>query len=338
LARVKLERRGLETIGKDLVQDAVAAVARYHIYHPIRDDLGRVIWDGSPRLGSWLVRLAGTEDSPYVRAVGRKFLIQMVARVMRPGCKADHVLVLSGAQGIGKSTACRILAGDYFSDNLPPINGGKDTMIHLRGKWLIELSEMAPSRKSEAEDLKAFLTTTVDSYRDPYGRTEGAWPRQCVFVGTTNSDKFLNDETGGRRFWPVTIPGVIDTDGLAAERDQLLAEALAAFSTGESWHLPREFEAVHAKPVQDTARVSDTWAEIVTAWLDKPIQDFDDGDEDARPLRGEVTIRDVLADALGIPPAQQNTPVQRRAAAIMRQIGWTKSHTRAGNTWRRPGT
>lgn len=334
LARVKLERRGLETIGKDLVADAVAAVARYHTYHPIRGDLARVIWDGSPRLDSWLVRLAGAEDSPYVRAVGRKFLIQMVARVMRPGCKADHVLVLSGAQGIGKSTACRVLAGDdYFSDSMPRIGGlGQEAEKHLMGKWVIEIGEMASLRKSEAEDMKAFITGQTDKLRRPYDRLDAAFPRQCVFIATTNDDEFLRDDTGGRRFWPVTVPGVIDTDALAAERDQLLAEALAAFTAGESWWFDRDFEARHAKPMQDAARVADTWGEIVTAWLDKPVQDFGDGGD----LRREVTIPDVLGGALGIPPAQQTMAAQKRAAAIMRGIGWVKVKSHGRMVWRRP--
>lgn len=333
LARVKLERLGLETIGKDLVAEAVTAVARRNSYHPIREELGRLVHDGKPRLDSWLVRLIGADDTPYVRAVGRAFLIQMVARVMRPGCKADHVLVFSGPQGVGKSSACRILAGDYFSDNLPAIDGGKDTLIHLRGKWLIELSELAPSRKSLAEDLKAFLTTTVDSYRDPYGRVEGSWPRQCVFVGTTNAEEFLNDDTGGRRFWPVVVPGVIDTDGLAAERDQLLAEALVAFNAGEAWHLSRAFESHHAKPAQEAARIGDTWADIVGEWLEKPAGGFDEEGE----ARAQVSIPEVLGEALGIPPAQQNMAAQKRAGAIMRGLGWAKVKSDGRMVWRRQG-
>lgn len=258
-------------MGESLVSREAQAVAQSRAFHPIRDQLKALRWDGKPRLDSWLVRHAGADDSPYTGAVGRKFLIQMVARVMRPGCKADHTLVLSGAQGQNKSTACAILAGEeYFSDTLPAIHGDKtEAMRHLQGKWLVELAELASSRKSEAEDLKAFLSGAVDRVRLPFAKRDEALPRQCVFVGTTNDDQFLRDATGGRRFWPVKVGKVMD-DALTAERDQLFAEAFAAYSGGEAWWLDRDFEAEHAKPVQEAARESDSWADDVAAWLDLP--------------------------------------------------------------------
>lgn len=334
LARMALERRGLETVGKELVADAAHAVARKRAYHPIRDQLNAVVWDGTRRLDSWLVRYAGAEDTPYARTVGRKFMIAMVARVMKPGCKQDHTLVLSGRQGQNKSTACRVLAGpEYFSDTLPSIRGDKtDAIRHLQGKWLVELAELAPSRKSESEDLKAFLSGAVDRVRLPYAKFDEAFPRQCVFVGTTNEDQFLRDATGGRRFWPVTVTRVIDVEALAAERDQLFAEAVAAFKAGEPWWLDREFEAEHAAPVQAAAYVSDSWAEDVSRWLDGTVDDF--GGETAP--REEVTVSEVLSGALGILPGRHTRADQNRAGAVLRELGWAKHHTKRGKVWRRP--
>lgn len=331
LARIALERLGLQTVGKDLVADAAQTVARKLAFHPIRDQLRALRWDGKPRLDSWLVRHAGAADTPYTGAVGRKFLIAMVARVMQPGCKHDHTLVLSGPQGQNKSTACRVLAGaEYFSDTLPSITGDRtDAIRHLQGKWLVELAELAPSRKSETEDLKAFLSGAVDRVRLPYARYDEAFPRQCVFVGTTNEEQFLRDATGGRRFWPITVGKVIDTDGLATERDQLFAEAFAAYSDGEPWWLDRDFEAEHAKPVQEAARESDSWAEDVAAWLDCPLHDLDE----EGTVRTEVTISEVLGEALGLNSAQQHQGHQKRAAAIMRDLGWVKRKTRSKNVW-----
>ncbi|UWQ10232.1 PriCT-2 domain-containing protein [Aliiroseovarius crassostreae] len=332
LARTGLERRGLRTVGKELVADAALTVARHLQYHPIRDQLRSLHHDGRERLDSWLVRYAGAADTPYTRAVGRKFLLQMVARVMEPGCKADHTLVLSGPQGIGKSTACRILAGsEYFSDTLPSIAGDKtDAIRHLQGKWLVELAELAPSRKSEAEDLKAFLSGAVDRVRLPYARFDESFPRQCVFVGTTNEDQFLRDATGGRRFWPVTVHQ-IDLEALASERDQLFAEAFAAYEAGEAWCLDRDFEAAHARPVQEAARESDAWADDVAEWLDKPADDFDAAGE----VKSEVRISEVLSGALGLNSGQQTRANQKRVADILRTLGWGKIHTRRGKLWAR---
>ncbi|WP_372838283.1 VapE domain-containing protein [Phaeovulum sp.] len=332
LARTGLERRGLRTVGKELVADAALTVARHLQYHPIRDQLRSLHHDGRERLDSWLVRHAGAADTPYSRAVGRKFLIQMVARVMEPGCKADHTLVLSGPQGQNKSTACRILAGaEYFSDTLPSITGDKtDAIRHLQGKWLVELAELAPSRKSEAEDLKAFLSGAIDRVRLPYARFDESFPRQCVFVGTTNDDQFLRDATGGRRFWPVAVGQVIDVEALASERDQLFAEAVAAYDAGEPWWLDRDFEAEHARPVQEAARESDSWADDVAEWLDKPEDDFDGPGE----VKTVVTLSGVMS-ALGLTSGQQTRANQKRVADILRTLGWAKIHTEHGKRWAR---
>lgn len=331
--RTALNLKGLDTVPKELVQDAVLAVARYQKYHPIRDALDRVKHDGRPRLDDWLIRYAGVADTSYARAVGRKFLIQMVARVMEPGCKADHTLVLIGPQRAGKSSLCGILAGaQYHSDTLPAISGGKDVMEHLQGIWVVELSELAPARKSDAEDLKAFLTTQVDRFRVAYGKRTQSFPRQCVFIGTTNDDEFLRDPTGGRRFWPVHVAVQIDLEGLAADRDQLLAEAMAAYQAGETWWLAPEFEEAHAKPIQEAARVKDSWTETIAAWLDRAVTDELDGSTKARD---EVTLGEVMADALGIASGQQSQPMQTRAAAVLRTLGWVKVHTKRGNVWRR---
>ncbi|MEC9312929.1 MAG: VapE domain-containing protein [Pseudomonadota bacterium] len=334
LARMALERRGLETVAKELVQDAAKFVAKRREFHPIRDYYDALRWDGQPRADTWLIRHAGAEDSPYVRAVSRKFLIAMVARVMRPGCKHDHVLVLIGKQGRLKRSACRVLAGDdYFSDTLPSIRGDKtEAMRHLQGKQLVELAELAPSRKTDAEDLKAFLSGAVDRVRMPYAKFDQSFPRQCVFVGTTNEDQFLRDATGGRRFWPVTVPQVIDVAALAEERDQLFAVVAAAYRDGETWWLDPEFEAEHAAPVQAAAYVSDSWEEDVAAWLDNPTVEA--LDEEVKP-KAETTVAEVL-NALGVSSDRQSQANQKRAGDVLRTLGWTKHHTMRGKVWRRP--
>lgn len=328
--RVAMEQAGMHNAGADLTAHAVKMIAQCDRFHPVKDWLKGLGHDGTPRLDTWLTRYLGVEDTPYVRAVGRAFLIAMVARVMRPGCKHDHVLVLKSGQGARKSTACRILSGDeYFSDTMPAIRNDKiEAWRHLRGKWLVELAELAPSRNADQEDLKSFLSGQVDSYRMPYARLEESVHRQCVFVGTTNEDTFLRDATGGRRFWPVTC-GAIDTEALARDREQLFAEAVAAYRTGEAWHLSPEMEQLAAVE-QQAAREEDPW--------EGPIMEFLDGatEDPIEPkARDSVMVKDVLRH-LGVPCERQRGDNAKRIARILRMLGWEGVKREGQRVWVRP--
>ena len=330
-----LQHAGLERIGREPVRDAIDAYARNHSYHPIRDYLDSLQWDGEPRVSMWITTQLGAAKTHYTSAVGKMFLMSMVARIFEPGCKADHMLVLEGPQGTLKSTACAILAGDWFSDNLPDITAGKDASQHLRGKWLIEVAEMHAMSRAEASLLKSFISRTTERYRPSYGRLEVIEPRQCVFVGTTNKDAYLRDETGGRRFWPLKC-GTINVDSLDENRDQLFAEAVHLYRTGCAWWPDRKFELDHAMPEQAARYESDPWEPVVRKYL---------------AGKTSVSLLEVFVGALkyeveppahkeGEPRPMRGTPInrvgtsdQRRLAGVMTALGWEQK--REAGTGRR---
>ena len=322
-----LQRAGLTRLSKDTMHQAVQRRASEREFHPVRDYLSRLRWDGTKRLDKWLSYYLGAEHNAYTAGIGRLFLIAMVARVMRPGCKADYMMVLEGPQGARKSTACAILAGAWFSDSLPDLrSGGKDVAQHLNGKWLIEVAEMSALDKAEAAALKAFITRAVERYRPSFGRAEVIEPRQCVFIGTTNKAAYLRDETGGRRFWPVTVTE-IDTDALAHDRDQLFAEAVAALNTGEKWWPDQAFERDHIKPEQDARYEADAWEDAIAGYLNGQIKATADKE------KHRVTVMQVAVHGLGFDKPKLGTAEQRRIAAAVERVGWVRGPRTTGGRW-----
>ena len=340
-------------------KDALLAVtSAERLYHPIKEYLSTLKWDGTPRLDTLLIDYLGAEDTPYVRAVTRKTLVAAVARIYRPGIKFDSILVLNGEQGMGKSTLFSILGGDWFSDSLS-ISDMKDKTApeKLQGYWLLELSELTGMKKVDVEVVKSFITRTDDKYRHAYGTTVESHPRSCVIVGTTNSDGgFLRDITGNRRFWPVNVTGFGKFHPWELEDpDQIWAEALVYYNRGEELFLKGEIAAA-AYAQQRDAMETDAREGIVQEYLDRLLpegwdkfdlfqrRNFLNGSEFAGEThegtvrRTRVCSMEIWCECFGKPrEAMKKTDSYEIEAIIYKLGGWKRYGGNAQSKLRIPG-
>lgn len=323
------------------VRDAVELAMLRNQRHPIREYLLSLIWDGEPRADTLFIDYLDATDNEYTRAVTGKALIGAVARVMRPGCKHDHVLTLVGPQGCGKSTTLATLGKDWFSDSLYTM-AGKDAYEQLQGYWIIEMAEMAAARKAELEQIKQFISKQVDSYRAAYARRTQEHPRQCAFFGSTNDDEFLKDPTGSRRFWPVqvTAKGRERAEWLSGETvDQIWAEALVRYNAGEPWHLDQKTEQLAWKVQAAHTERSDKYGLIEKyldillpeRWPDMPLDErmmflHDNFGETGTALRTRVCALEIWQELFKGDPRNYSQTQAREINGIMRRMpGWTSN-------------
>jgi hypothetical protein len=198
-----------------LINEAILVLAQENAFHPVRDYLDTIEWDGTRRLDTWLRRLLAAEAPPdYLRVLSRKVVIAMIARIYEPGKKFDQVLILEGPQGVGKSRSIEALSGSEWYGDAPVNLLDKDGILAMRAKWIMEIGELSGMRRADADQLKEFISRKIDRVRVPYGRHMEEFPRQCIFVGSTNNTEYLKDATGNRRFWPVRV-GDCDVEGLS---------------------------------------------------------------------------------------------------------------------------
>lgn len=303
--------------------NAVETLAHSNKFHPIRDYLNGLQWDGVKRVDNWLKTYLGVPFTDYSKRVARWYLMGMVLRVMRPGCKFDYCLVLEGDQGYKKSTALRALAGEWFGDTDLDLNH-KDSMSALRGKWLYEFSELGSLAKSEATKQKSFLSRQVDEFRPTYGTREIKAPRQLVFAGSTNEWEWNKDPTGGRRFWPIKVLQQVDVEGIEANRDQLFAEAVVMVNEGFKHWPTLEEQKKYFDPEQ----------------LKRSIPDgFIDGLYDhVQAQFAEFTLYYAATEWLKLSARDLTPPVQTRIGIALRQLGCTKVERRGNETrfWYKP--
>jgi predicted P-loop ATPase len=298
-----------------LFQTVAEKMARDNPFHPVKDYLAPLVWDGQPRIDRWLVTYGGAEDTSYVQAVGRLILLAAVKRIRQPGCKFDELPILESPQGFEKSSAIAALCPyeSLFSDSLPLGADAKTTIEKSAGVWIFEAAELHGGRR-DTDTLKASLSRQVDGpTRLAYGRLPVKVPRQFIIIGTTNKTDYLKDSTGNRRFWPVKV-GRFDVEGVRRDRDQLWAEASAREALGEPIRLAKELWPV-AAGVQERRRLEDPWEEVIEPELQGA---------DRLPAM-------VLWQALGLESVALRTQADNaRLGEVMTHFGWRRINMRLG--------
>ena len=325
-----------------MVEAAILAVAERRVVHPVREWLRLLDWDGVQRCESLFVDYFGANDSLLNRETAKRWLISAVARVMQPGCQCKYMPVLEAAQDAGKSAGLAALVGSspdgesWYSET-PLRIGDKDSYQCLRAKWVHEWGELAGFKAvRDVESLKSFISSRSDNFRASYGKRSQDYPRQCVFVGTTNEERWLTDPTGGSRFWPVRGRSgrLVDVAGIAAARDQLWAEAVVRFDAGERWWIDPATEGEllrHARLEQADRSEVDPWLPLVTTWLRNPTIPDADGEGRYRPVLSEgLNATEILTGACGVRRADLNRGQVTKVGYIMRELGWVRDRRQRG--------
>ena len=319
-----IENEGLSP-DRNKVFSAIAVVAENNKFHPAREYFSQLVWDNTPRLEKWLSFYLGAEDDEpeYLAFIGKKWLTAAVKRVYEPGCKFDHVLVMEGTQGRGKSTALEYMATfghghteTYFTDNIKISDiQNKDTILLLQGSILVELAELAGFNKKDDEEIKGWITLKQDRCRKPYERTITVFKRQFVLSATTNNYDYLKDPTGNRRYWPFKS-SALDLEAIKRDREQLWAEAVHLYKSG-LYIRPTEEEMELALVAQDKRRSVDTWEDDVLKAAN-----------DLGPKKYEgFKVRDIYRN-LGVPLREQDFKSTRRITTILQINGYENSVAR----------
>ncbi len=308
------EHIGLSGITPSMVHAVVSRRLLATPRHCVREYLDALVWDGEPRIAhaledGWGATPSVTQSSDYLRAISANFFIGLVARVLRPGCQLDTMLVFEGDQGVKKSSALRVLGGDWYMAATESVTS-KDFQQTLKGSWLAEIPELDSFSRGDRDRVKSIITIPVDKYRPSYGRHARDFPRQCVFAGTTNKDDWGNDDTGLRRFWPVRC-GDIDLALIASLRPQWLAEAVVLFKAGASWwETPRSATLAAQRDRQH----EDVWTDTVLEWL---------------TLKDETTSAEVLINSpLKFHASDIGRSEQSRVSSILNLNGWKRQTVR----------
>ncbi len=311
---------GITGLNDIWVKKAIAMVARDRPRHAVRDWLATLAWDGEPRIDEafvdyWNAIPNAQQPHDYLRAISKNFFLGLIARVMRPGCQLDEMVVFeSPEQGVGKTSALRILGAPWYAVAHERVTE-KDFFQDLQGIWLVEIGEMQAFSKATRQRIKTVISTPTDRFRGSYDERSTNHPRQCVFAGSTNDDEWADDDTGLRRYWPFQC-GLVERDHLTAARDQLFAEALVRYHAGESWWpVP-----LSAKAVQAARQTYDEWTSVIMPWCELQIMQGAD----------RVHVRDIMLGPLKFSVDKLDKGPQMRVATILRLARWQRLPSRIG--------
>lgn len=323
--RLYLERNYDKFKGKDLINDALLIVKNRNSINVAKHYFEQLPeHDGISRLDTLFIDYVGAEDTPYTRAVTRKIFVAAVARVVtEKPVKFDNMIILTGPQGIGKSTILSKMAGDWFTDNIVDFSS-KDTLLILQNCIIAEVAELQSFKKADVNTLKMFLGQQTDKFRAPYERREEEHPRHCVFFGTTNDKEFLRDSTGNRRYWPVECGVSLNKKSvfkdLDNEKEQIWAEAKKLFENGEKLYLDDELEA-EARRQQKERLEEDPWESAIVEYLEQEIHEdwYEKGLDASGKLikRDRVSVSEILKNCLDIPVKQQDRQSRNRVLSIL---------------------
>ena len=326
--RIQIERRGFKPVGRELIRDAVLLVAEEHPFDSAQTWLDQQTWDGVPRVERFLSTYFGAADTSYTRAVGKYLWTALAGRVVTPGVKADMVPILVGGQGVGKSTGVAAMcpSNDFFTE-VSFHEKEDDLARRMRGRLLGEIGELRGLHTKELESIKAFITRTHESWVPKYREFSVTFPRRIVFIGTTNKDEFLADDTGNRRWLPVAV-SLADVDAIRRDRLQLWAEGRVMYDlVGIDY---QDAEGL-AGDVHDDHTIRDSWEEAVGQWLDAP----DSLTGDTPRTRNFLRLGDMLKGALGFDPKHVGRREEMRGSAVLRTLGYSRKKLRVDGklTW-----
>lgn len=307
------------------VRNGIQVFVQRNKKNSARDWMDSLVWDQKPRISEFFVTHLGAPQSEYAESASHNFWVSMVARIYQPGAQVDSMVILEGPQGAFKSTALRLIGGPWYAESNESVTS-KDFFLFLQGKLLVEISELDAFNRAETNTIKKVITCKTDRYRVPYGRNTADFPRQCVFVGTTNDEQYLRDQTGNRRFWPVRV-GHIDVARIKDDRDQLYAEAVHRYKAGEPWHeMPAEATRLEQ---QERTEEGDPWEDFIGDYID------------SRPTLSEIRAKQIATEILEIDSDRITNWDYKRIAKVLRRLGWERhrtkndGHSQRNRVWKR---